>query len=116
LSWSLLEALSAGCMVVGSNTAPVREAVHDGRNGRLVDFFDQQALIKAVVDALANPAKYRAMRKAARESVLERYDLKTACLPKQIELLEAGATPQPAAISAAGRSRRRAPAPRSSPP
>jgi glycosyltransferase involved in cell wall biosynthesis len=89
LSWSLLEALSAGCLVVGSDTAPVREMIQDGKNGRLVDFFDVRGLAESVVEGLAHPEKFRKMRKAARNTVVKRYDLKTICLPKQIALVEA---------------------------
>ena len=38
LSWSLLEAMSAECAIVASDTAPVKEATIEGENGVLVDF------------------------------------------------------------------------------
>ncbi|GHU06486.1 hypothetical protein AGMMS50225_01550 [Betaproteobacteria bacterium] len=69
LSWSLLEALASGCMVVASNTAPVREVIRDGENGWLVDFFDGEALVRRVLQALAAPPESIALRAAARHSV-----------------------------------------------
>ncbi|HEY9666475.1 MAG TPA: glycosyltransferase, partial [Coleofasciculaceae cyanobacterium] len=57
LSWSMLEALSAGCLVVASNTAPVTEMIQDGVNGLLVDFFDIQAICDRIEYALDNPAQ-----------------------------------------------------------
>jgi hypothetical protein len=57
LSWSLLEAMASGCLIVGSNTAPVREVIQHGENGWLVNFFDGQALVKRVLEILANPHK-----------------------------------------------------------
>lgn len=88
LSWSMLESLSAGAMVVASDTAPVREVIRDGVNGRLVDFFDVKGWSAALTDALANPAAYEKMRIAARRTVLDRYDLKTICLPEMVEFVE----------------------------
>src|SRR5262249_37775450 len=92
LSWSLLEAMSAGCLVIGSDTAPVREVI-DGSNGLLVPFFDVDLLAQRAIDALARPQDFRSLRKAARDTVVERYDLKRICLPGMRELLgiEAGA-------------------------
>src|SRR6185312_2943528 len=62
LSWSFLEAMSAECLMIGSNTAPVREVIEDGVNGLLVDFFDVDGLADRVVEALAKPSKFLSMR------------------------------------------------------
>ncbi len=87
LSWSLLEAMATECLIVGSRTAPVMEVVEDGKEGVLVDFFDPSALAAAVLDGLNRPDHYRVMRRAARQKVVERYDLATVCLPAQISLV-----------------------------
>ena len=93
LSWSLMEAMSAGAMVVGSDTAPLREVIEDGVNGRLVDFFDIPGWSAALTDALADPEKYQPLRVAARASVVAKYDLESHCLPRLISFVEtAGGT------------------------
>jgi glycosyltransferase involved in cell wall biosynthesis len=88
LSWSMLEAMSAGCLVIGSRTAPVEEVIRDGENGILVDFFAPEEIADKVVDALTQPNAYAKLREQARRTIVERYDLKTICLPAQLELLE----------------------------
>jgi glycosyltransferase involved in cell wall biosynthesis len=88
LGWSCIEAMSAGCVVVGSATPPVKEVVAHQQNGVLVDFFDHGALAKAVVDVLAHPAAYAPLRTAARATAVARYDLATICLPQQLQLID----------------------------
>lgn len=88
LGWSCVEALAAGCLVVGSRTPPVVEVIEHGRNGLLTDFFDVEALAGTVANCLARPERYARLREAARATVLERYDLATRCLPAQLRLIE----------------------------
>ena len=44
----MLEAMSLGLPVIGSNTEPVREVINDGSNGVLTDFFDENELAENV--------------------------------------------------------------------
>ena len=86
LSWSLLESMAAGCMVVGSRTPPVEEAIREGENGLLCDFFCADDIADKVDQALS--IDQRPLRAAARRTVVERYDLKRVCLPAQVRLVE----------------------------
>jgi glycosyltransferase involved in cell wall biosynthesis len=86
LSWSLLESLAAGCLVVASDTAPVREAIRDGDNGLLTDFFDSARLAERVSEALADGPALVQLRARARDSVVERWDLAGRCLPAGLAL------------------------------
>ncbi len=87
LSWSMVEALAAGTLVVGSDTPPVAEMITDGVNGRLVPFFDVSAWSAALTDALARPEAHDGMREAARRMARAKYDLRSVCLPRQVDLL-----------------------------
>jgi glycosyltransferase involved in cell wall biosynthesis len=86
LSWSMLEAMAAGCLVIGSDVEPVREMISPGHNGVLVPFFDRDALSDAVSHALQNKSDYSQMRSVARQFVIDNYDLKSKCLPTQLSL------------------------------
>ena len=88
LSWSMIEAMAAGCHIVGSNTAPVAEAITDGVNGTLVDFFDVGAWSQALIAALAEPERFAPLRVAARQTALDRYDLRAVCLPQMAAYVE----------------------------
>jgi glycosyltransferase involved in cell wall biosynthesis len=88
LSWSMLEAMAAECLVVGSRTAPVEEVIRDGENGLLVDFFKPEEIAQKVIAALEAPQDFTALRKNARQDVIEAYDLKNICLPGQLRLIE----------------------------
>jgi glycosyltransferase involved in cell wall biosynthesis len=94
LSWSLLEAMACAAVVVGSSTAPVREVIEHGRNGLLVDFFDGEGLARSIAAVLADPAAHRVLGEAARRHVVAHYDLRSVCLPRQLQLLDALATGQ----------------------
>jgi glycosyltransferase involved in cell wall biosynthesis len=86
LSWSLLEAMACGCLVVGSKTAPVEEVIADRRNGILTDFWDTDLLANRVLDGLARPGPGRALRQAARATIEQRYR-RSDCLARQVDLL-----------------------------
>lgn len=88
LSWSCIEALSTGCLVIGSDTGPVREVIEHGVNGLLVDFFNYEAIADAVIRSLSDPASFIRMRQNARASAKDNYDLRSVCLPKQLALIE----------------------------
>ncbi|MBU0994468.1 MAG: glycosyltransferase [Proteobacteria bacterium] len=75
LSWSLLEALSSGCVVVGSDTEPVREVIEEGVNGFLVDFFSPDEIARKVLAILSYPSFMAEVRKKARDTIIKNYDL-----------------------------------------
>jgi glycosyltransferase involved in cell wall biosynthesis len=84
LSWSLLEAMSAGCAIVASDTAPLREAIAHDQTGRLVGFFDGSALVRSVCDLLEHPGERARLGAAARAFAQQTYDLRSVCLPAQL--------------------------------
>ena len=88
LSWSMIEAMSAGCLVIASDTDPVREVVRDGENGLLVDFFDTGALADRICDALDRQGAFAHLRERARRTAVEGYAA-AKLVPQRARLLEA---------------------------
>jgi len=85
LSWSLMEAMSAGCTIVASDTAPLKELIQADVNGRLVDFFQSEGLAAEVISLLNDPTTRKRLGIAARKTIQDRYDLREVCLPRQID-------------------------------
>jgi glycosyltransferase involved in cell wall biosynthesis len=88
LSWSMLEAMAAGCLVVGSKTAPVQEVLRHGQNGLMLDFFDVDAWAKTLTETLADPQRFDPLRVEARRTALAQYDLRSICLPRMVDFVE----------------------------
>ena len=87
LSWSLLEAMSCGCAVVGSNTAPVQEVIENGKNGLLVDFFNPKQLAETITELLNNRSLAKVLGQEARKTVLRRFEI-NSCVQRQLALMD----------------------------
>jgi glycosyltransferase involved in cell wall biosynthesis len=87
LSWSLLEAMACGALVVGSATAPVQEVIEPGRNGLLVPFGDAIALARQLDRVLVDPLPFAPLRLEARRTVVRRFD-RRSCMARQVAWLE----------------------------
>lgn len=88
LSWSLLEAMACGALVVGSRTAPVEEVIEHGQEGLLVPFDRPEALSGALLQVLRQPASFAHLRLGARRRMAREFDHRR-CLDSQIELIAA---------------------------
>jgi glycosyltransferase involved in cell wall biosynthesis len=88
LSWSLLDAMACECLVVGSDTAPVRDVIKPDINGLLVDFFDHEGLAAAVTTVCREPQRFVTHRRAARQTVLSEYERVSVCKPAWLNLID----------------------------
>ena len=105
LSWSLLDAMACGCLIVASDTAPVREFVEDGVTGLLVPPHDPAALAARIEAALAGGDALRRMRARARAKIVGAFDAERVIWPKKRAWLEAAVASPGAPARSAGRSR-----------
>jgi glycosyltransferase involved in cell wall biosynthesis len=88
LSWSMMEAMAAGCLVIGSKTAPVEEVIRHEENGLLVDFFSPQEMVAAINRVCEHKDRMQDIRNAARKTIVDRYDFKNICVPQHISMME----------------------------
>lgn len=89
LSWSMLEAMSTGCLIVASNTPPVKELIKDGYNGLLVPFFSPDKIADKVVEVLNNGDRMKKIRENARKTIVENYYLPDL-LSQHLEWMKTG--------------------------
>ncbi len=87
LGWSLMDALSCGAVVVGSDTEPVREMIRPGENGLLADFFDAERIADLALGVFRDPGAYEGMRRNAAAFIEEHYSADVV-VPRILELYE----------------------------
>lgn len=87
LSWSMMNAMSCGAVVLGSATPPVTEMIRDGENGLLADFFDVEDFAARALKVLKDPDAHRPLGRAAEQMIAERYSME-AILPRMVDLYE----------------------------
>ena len=78
LSWSLLEAMACGALIIGSRNAPVTEVIQDGHNGRLVDFHSPEQLAKCLLEVLQDPLRYAPLAAEGRRTIECRFGLQAS--------------------------------------
>jgi glycosyltransferase involved in cell wall biosynthesis len=88
LSWSMMEAMSAGCLLLASATRPVEEVLTEGENGLLFPFLSHEALAQRAIEALADPGAFAELRRNARETILRKYDFESVSLPAYLRMLK----------------------------
>ena len=87
LSWSMMDAMSAGAVVLGSRTAPVEEMIRDRENGLLADFFSPEEFADKAMRVLGDLAGHRALGRAAEQMIVEKYSME-AVTPQMLKLYE----------------------------
>lgn len=90
LSWSLMDALACGCTVLASGTAPVREMIEDGCNGRLCEFYDIEGFAARAIEVLREPSAFRYLGSEAEKRIHRQYAIDVT-LPRLAGLFEQAA-------------------------
>lgn len=75
VSWSMVDAMACGAVLIAADQACVREFIQPGDNGLLVDFFDHEALAARTLSTLDDPPAFRHLGEAAAKTVADNYTL-----------------------------------------
>ena len=78
--------MSFGLPMVCSKTPPCEEVIEVGINGMLAEFRSPNHIARKIIELLENRQLAEKLGKAAREPILERYEL-NKCLHKQEDLI-----------------------------
>ena len=95
LSWSLLNAMASGCVVLASDVPPVREVIEPGQNGLVEPLFDVERLTETALRVLDDPAAFAPLGRAAAATVEEKLQPRSLH-PAAGGLLRAGGEPESA--------------------
>ena len=74
---ALIEAMALGLPVVATCVGGIPDIVVDGKTGVLVSPRDERALATAVLELLRDRPRLAALGRTARQSITERFDVKT---------------------------------------
>ena len=83
------EAMARGMVVLASRIDGMKEAIRDGENGLLVNFFEVKGICEKIAETLANSRQNDCLRENARETILRRYDARDM-LKRQWEFIQQG--------------------------
>ena len=87
LSWSMLEAMACGALIVGSDTAPVQEIIKSGKNGVIVPFFEAEKLSDTLITQLKTTTKKSTDMKINARATIEKLFSRTVCVNSLLKLL-----------------------------
>ncbi len=75
LSSGIFEAMSCECLMIAGDTGPINEVVNHGKNAFLYDQNDSNVLADTTIELLERRSKMACIRKAARKTITEKYNV-----------------------------------------
>jgi glycosyltransferase involved in cell wall biosynthesis len=91
LSWSVTEAMAAGAVVLGADTAPLREVIRHGLNGFLAEAREPEAYAGMAAELLVRAGDLSRVRRAARRTITLHFRQEQALARQRAVLAQAAA-------------------------